>query len=121
MQTHFQAGLLEAPAPLPQVFLTLFPRSSQHQQNLCMQLPHICALSLPPSFQPSYDPLLPMVPDINKNHFCLQPKPSNLLLKIYKEIFLHIQKEALSSVPVILIFYLNSSTCTFIELYSPCH
>lgn len=46
MQTHFQAGLLEAPASVP--------GSSQHQQNRCLRLPHICAPSQPPSFRPAH-------------------------------------------------------------------
>lgn len=116
MQTHFQAGLLEAPTILPQVFLTLFPRSSQHQQNLCTQLPHICAL---PAF--SLLPALPQAPsphcaNVNKNHFRLQPKPSQLPLKISKKIFPQTQKEALSSVSAAQIFYLNPFICAFIEL-----
>lgn len=100
MQTHFQAGLLEAPTILPQLFLTLFPRSSQHQQNLCVQLPHICALptfSLLPALPPASSP---HCANVNKNHFHLQPKPSQLPLKIFKKIFPQIQKEALSSVSV---------------------
>lgn len=112
VRAHFPAGLLKAPAPLPQVFLTV-PRTFTASAKSVYAAPsHLCSPPiLPPSSTPH--PLLPTVPYIDKNHFCLQPKPSQLPLKISKKIFLQIQKEAMSSEPVIQMFPLNSSFFAF--------
>lgn len=114
MRAHFQAGQLEVPAPLPQVFLTFPLTFTTSAKPVCGSLTSVLP-SHPPSFQPSHRPLLPTVPDVDKNLFCLQPKPTQLPLKISKKTSLQIQKEAMYAEPALQMCHLNSSIFTFHE------